>query len=349
MHLRKAAATLIQQSWRSVASERFSHVASLLRDMTKCIVCQDECVQIVRCSNGHGVCVGCVLSTLDSRCPACRETRPFAVDTATASILGACKSKLRCGTCNMMTSVDGCEHHRAWCPGHKFVCPWSNCSHTVRARDMATHVTMHPNVFELSPLGDGDYHLLTLFSRVGEHAICTLDREVTVAISTTATHRRMSSGLLPEGPQSLQVQIRAYYPNPNAPAVTAVVRQIQLIDCEFDTYSESWVEEHRLGVVPPVIASRESVMVGSQGPVMTSRTWLKDTFVGDGPTLFTLPNSRPAQTPQLAARLRNVIGLRDMPGVIIPHKPMDPHTGVVLVHVILRSDASMSIGSIYDC
>ena len=21
-----------------------------------------------------------------------------------------------------------CEHHRAWCPGHRFVCPWQNCN-----------------------------------------------------------------------------------------------------------------------------------------------------------------------------------------------------------------------------
>ena len=345
-HLRKAAATLIQRSWRTLASRRFCSVSTQLRDMSKCMVCQDECVQIVRCSNNHAVCVGCVLSSVDNRCPGCREARAFVVDTATATMLQACDARMRCSTCRAITTVRSCEHHRAWCPGHRFVCPWHDCNVVASAHDMAAHVRSHPRVCDLKPCTDGSFHITTLLAGPREEVIFTLLGRTTMVLSATATHRRMqSSGSLGDG-RELHVQLRAFYHAPDAPSITSMVRQLRVADCDFGTH-DAWVEEHRIGVVPPVIASRESVMIGNHGPIITSRTALPDLFVGDGPALCTVPDLRPGHSRQLSSILRNV-GLRDIPAVLPPHKLLDPCTMVALVHITLREDLTTPIGSVYE-
>jgi hypothetical protein len=74
----------------------------------------------------------------------------------------------------------------------------------------------------------------------------------------------------------LQLHMRAVYSSPNAFALVALVRQMRLIDCD-DVYN-SWVEEHRHGIVVPIVAPRESLDEGAyDGPVVKPRVALTET------------------------------------------------------------------------
>lgn len=328
------AATCVQHVWRRRAAARLVAVSQHLRNVAQCVVCADECVKLVRCSNGHSCCMGCVLAASDNRCPLCREVRAAVPDTTIATTLAVCGVRLRCHECGIHTSVDETEFHRAWCPSHRFVCPWSTCSQCVRAVDMAEHVAHHSDVHRLTRQSDGRYHLVVVFARAGD-AVVVCVGNTTVVVNNTTTRRLLPASMHSDG-AVLQLGLRAYYPTSMAPALRAVVRQLRVSGDDF-------TEEHRYGVVPPMIASRESVVLSGLTPTLTSRSVLSDAFV-DSP-LIVAPNVRPG--PALGDRLRQA-GLRDAPQIVKPFSPMESHALVAVVHLCFCEDRNTPIGALYE-
>ena len=297
--------------------------------MCECVVCHDECVKIVRCANGHSCCMGCVLASSDSRCPVCREMRAPVAEAAMPVALEATGTLLRCHSCNTCTRAEDCERHRAWCPAHRFVCPWSTCTQCVRASDMAAHVRHHGEVHALTRKIDGTFHVVLTLTRAGDTFVMCV-RDTTLVISNTL-QRRMG------GPDGLfmHIHLRAYYPGPDAPSLHATVRQLRVSDC--DTH-DGWTEAYRYGVVPPMIASRESVVLAWPSPVVTPRTCTGDAF-----DPFVLPDACPGLSSQLRDQVRKA-GVRDVSN----KAAADMQTPTALLHLVLREDPRVPIVRLFD-
>lgn len=339
-----SAVVVLQRLWRVRASARHARAAAQLRAMAECVVCGDECAQLVRCAHGHACCVGCTLAASDTRCPLCREPRPATVDTSLAQALAACGTRLRCRACGVASDVADCEAHRAWCPAHRFVCPWSTCTHTVCAAEMAAHVRHHDRVHQLTRTREGCYHLVTALARPGD-AVVTCAGDTTVVLTTA---RRMPHHLHVQeaSPPMLHLHVRAYYASARAPALRATLRQLRVDGC--DT-RDAWSEEHRLGVVPPMIASRESVVLAGQTPALTPRALLAENF--DHAQLV-LPDVDPgAEASACIGPQVRAAGLRDVPALTKPLASplLDGHAApAVLLHVALCEDVRTPIGTLYD-
>jgi hypothetical protein len=319
-------------------------VAARVRELTRCAVCHDECLHLVRCSNGHGCCVGCELSIADNRCPLCREQRAFVVDGVLPSLFKEWPAlRLRCQTCGDVHVPAGqCETHRAWCPEHTFACPVPGCTHLVRARDMKAHVMLH-GVPVLLPR-DGCYEFFLGLTRVnGEAAdvVVRVGEECVLVLTSTSVNRRslvqsVSDLLHPV----LHLSLKAYYRDAAARPVRAVVRQLRVADC---VEEDAWVEEHRCGVVPPVIASRETTPASHSrvGPSLTARTQLVAEPTDPDPSsspLFFLPNTGPSTEVAQHVRRRGIRDLSPAP----PHAPPRLPTGlpVALLHIRLLLSAA---------
>ena len=308
-------ARLIQRAWRAACTRRLVATRRTLRDLSTCVVCCDECTRLVRCANGHACCAGCTMSTEDNRCPVCREPRPLVHDAAFQSTLVAANARLACLACNVTIAPAMVEQHRAWCPSHRYVCPHHACTHCVPAAEMARHMFDHDDVLQLHAREDGAHHLVLALQSV-ESVIALVG--ATVVVVTSAPLRRYPDvGLM-------HVTVRAYYPGPMAPAVHCVVRQVRASDTQ-------WVEEHRLGVIPPMLASREAAVVGA-GAVVTPRNTCvlahDSGYVAEGP-----PNAK---------KVRQA-GLRDLPLSMTPLLRLDVTNAVALTHVLFREDAETCI------
>lgn len=332
------AVVLIQKAWRHAESSRMTRMKQRVRDMCECVVCRDECVQVIRCSNGHTSCVGCAMASQDSRCPMCREPRSNTVDTLLVDVLRWSNTRLRCNTCGTMHTYDRCEQHRAWCPEHRFVCPWGTCNQSFRSRDLVQHMSHHSDVGHLKASPE-DYHCVVVFFRTGDTVIlCTTSAVVVLHVGP---NRRFStvcgSSVVNE---CFQLSLRAYYLGPDAAPLVATVRQLGVHDSE---RPECWLEEHRMGVVPPMLASREGVVLATHTPVLVPRTLGSYSNVD---TTRILVDERPGCT--LRDKLRGM-GVRDLPMVRRPFDPV-PESCVptTVLHIVLREERTQRISDLYD-
>jgi hypothetical protein len=313
-HDRRAAAFRVQRAWRKACTRRLVATRAALREMTTCVVCRDECVQLVRCANNHGCCVGCALAASDARCPLCRETRVnAAADPATPAVLAACRARLHCAACELYLDVDAVERHRAWCPRHRFVCPWSSCTQCVPAAELATHVLAH-GVPQLAADADNVYQI-HLVLRPSSALVFVAAGAVVVLTLEASSFRRAGA------PACAHVGLRAFYSSPSAPALTARLRQLRIVDGE-------WIEDHRLGPVMPMLATREAIVHGAVVAVTPRAACLHDESCDN--LVFAGP-----PTPRTLALVRRA-GVADTSASAAALGP-PPHA---LLHLLLTPDAS---------
>lgn len=337
-----AAAFVVQHHWRVRASHQLQATRATLRELCVCAVCRDECVRVVRCPNGHATCVGCTLSASDTRCPVCRDSRALNLDSMVATALEACGARLKCATCGQHSAVAHHERHRAWCAAHRFVCPWATCMQCVAARDMSTHVLGHGNVPRLVRQLDGTYHLLLATTPRTNDAWLVCVGNATVVL-TNATPRR----LVAAEHNLVHIGARCYYAGPDASVVRLVMRQLLVSQC---ADRDHYTEEHRIGVVPPMIASREAIVANGVPSILATRALLADgeTSATDLATTFAIPDVRPGTTPGLVERAKRV-GLRDLPPASPPLTQLpDGLTPACLLHFCFRVDPTTTIGSLFD-
>lgn len=307
----------LQHAFRTRRSRRLAHLEAHLRDMARCVVCADECVRMVRCANGHGVCVGCQLNSvvLDQRCPVCREHRSAtAVDASFESLARAARVAFRCQTCQASVLAGECEDHRAWCTHHHFTCPHPTCAHSCLAADMGAHWRQIHARHTHSVPGDGEYHVVAAFPPSTHEDLTAFvlgdDRETTVIVSLTQQVRRVPVSISSYAADVLvQLHLRAIYPSRDAPAVVCTMRQLRVPDC--GGVPNAWVEEHRHGLVVPVVASREGLReTFYDGPVIKPRS----TLLADDDVMKPLVCvGAPPTDPTVATRVRRY-GLRDVGG-----------------------------------
>lgn len=340
------AAAALQRAWRARASWQHSKMLTRMREMTECAVCGDECVRMVRCLRGHGVCVGCAIGHADPRCPLCRAPRPIAEDTSFTAVLRTCAVTLRCSGCGRYTPASEHEAHRAWCPAHRFECPCGECNATVHAAELARHVReAHPNVPDLARGEDLSHHLVAALSHAQESIVC-LAGDVVVVLTTGAR--------VPHPPNDrppVHVYLRAYYPRPGARPLYATISQLRVADC---AHSDGWTERHRLGVVPPMLASRESVVVAHATASFVPRTGLAHEpivpFGTEPPPVLVVADAQPGpRCPRLTQRVM-AVGVRDVAEPKAPLEPFEaPRRAVALVHVRLcEGTMGPAVGALYQ-
>lgn len=338
VHDVEIAAIVVQHWFRTRRSLRLLSFERRIRDMARCVVCHDECVHMIRCSNSHGVCVGCQLNAMhDLRCPVCREYRGCDVDASFESMLRAAHVTFRCQTCQRSVASTMCEYHRAWCSQHRFTCPHTVCSHSCVGRDFADHcLRLHSrHTHKLHPTRDGAHHVVAAFPPSHDLTVFVLgDHGIAVLVSLTQV-RRMSmlgsaSASMSPNDVLVHLHLRAIYPSHAAPAVVCTVRQLRVHDC---STPNSWVEEHRHGLITPVVASREGLHeTFYDGPVVKPRVALVESVE----TAFVAASTCPPDTSVVASARR--FGLRDV-GLVgstmtVPSK--DAHTRVALLHLSFR-------------
>jgi hypothetical protein len=331
--MRDLAASIVQRAWRAHAARRFARVARQMRELSTCVICQDECVQLVRCDHGHGCCVGCALSSDDVRCPMCREARRVTTDATVVATLRALATRMRCAACGAHSTVDECETHRAWCPAHCFRCPVPSCTQCVAAALMGEHVKHHTDVVRLTR-GAGErvrtYHLViatTTVPPMNEIVVLHLDNDIVVVVEI-CTRRTLSI----EQECLIVLALRAYYPSARAPALGATVRQILPSRCGD---AEAWAEEYRLGTVVPMLASREGVPAPRVSAKLSPRS-----LVPEDVAPMCAPNAAPGAAGGLHARVRRA-GLRDVPAKapLLAPLPTGMQPGA-LVHLCLRAEGA---------
>lgn len=255
MPWRNAAAVQLQRQWRQLASRRHASSMMRLREASVCVVCHDECTRVVRCINGHPSCVGCVLGSGvhgHTSCAICREPRAMHVDRTLAPLLEASSAKMRCGTCRCMVPWDRCEDHRAWCPEHAFACPYEGCHMHVRARDLAEHVHRAHRAPVLLPRSGT--HTVVMAMRPGQDNALMIVSDTVVAAHLALPPIGTSEPLY-------VLALRAHYASAQSPPLVARVRQYRMD-------SDEWISEHRVGTVPPVLASREMSPAAASVPLV---------------------------------------------------------------------------------
>lgn len=269
------------------------------------------------------------MSTSDTRCPLCRSPRQPVPDVAFEALAKTSGVTFRCNTCQTSVAAAECEYHRAWCAAHRFVCPCTACTTCVTARDMVAHVRTHDGTLRLTQRVDGTHHAVVALARGGgDSCVFCLDRAVVVLTNTGGryTHPPWVT------PSTFSLQLRAYYDSADAPAVLATIRQLRVLDCDS---SNNWVEEHRYGVVSPMLASQEHVIVAHNGPVLTPRCVLTDALPLDAP-VFAFPDVPPGKVLSTMVRRH---GLRDLP---LPSYTetmrSEASTPACIVHLVLRYD-----------
>ena len=330
-------AAVIQRAWRRRTSRRTCELLKHLRGLSVCCVCGDESIKMLRCSNAHGCCIGCAAASTDTRCPLCRENKETRwPDGAVPLLLRQAHARLRCHACGTLHRPDSIEHHRAWCPSHAFVCPYPACAQCVPARSMFAHVAHHDGVMHVG--ADG------LFCVLGPvNGTMVLRHERTIVMLRVLVQRRpiMPSSSTETPPVHFQMVFHAYYESDQSPPLRATVRQRRLAGCDVP---EAWVEEHRLGVVPPVLAHRETIVSTTHMPSLVPRAMLLESFarVHEDPMFKTSRRDMSA----VPAKLR-FLGVRDFPDVQIPYMPCDPFAYVALVDIHFEEERTRRIGDLY--
>ena len=336
------AARLIQARWNRVQSRRHARLCGAMRERLRCVVCYDETPDLVMCPNGHGCCVGCDLGTEGNACPMCRDPRGARVDETQSWFATRTGLALRCGTCTASVRAADCERHRAWCPAHKFVCPHPRCGETMALPDLRRHLlTRHEPAVIVPQDASGRYVVLLLAPRYVSEAVLHVDDSVVMVGTRTMYRSYTNASELVNGQMS--VTVRCYYPSDTSRAWRAVVRQRQVADGERE---DAWLEEFHVGVVAPVLASREHVTTVPYAPLIVPRCIMSE-------DAFEAPNSRDA--PVIVTerrRLREAFrdhSVRDLPRLTRPHVPPTlAGMPVAILEVLLTRDPVLRIGDLYN-
>lgn len=228
------------------------------RQMMRCVVCEDECVTLFRCDNGHGCCLGCDSSNSDRRCPICRAPRHVNPDDTLKGILVATRARHLCSTCNVYFNSLDCEHHRAWCPTHKFTCPVASCRHVFEASRLANHVNSHDGAIDIPR------EFVIVVNHFSTDAVLVIDNDV-IVVSTSMRNSSNVSDIMSGG---IFFGIRCYYSGPTVGAWECTIRQIQTSTSHLD---DEYMEEYNIGVVSAMIASRERMLVAPYTPFVMPR------------------------------------------------------------------------------
>ena len=155
----------------------------------------------------------CVLGTNDARCRVCREPQATVIETFVPTLMKTGGCFTRCNTCMKLISSNDCERHRAWCPGHHFLCPCTSCNRCFTASQLARHVTEHVQVPKLVKKDDGAYHIVMGLCRVGDTLVMTAGDTTVVFTNTSMPPRRITSlhELLFSASSVVNLTFRAYY------------------------------------------------------------------------------------------------------------------------------------------
>ena len=305
------------------------HIRAWSRTMSRCVVCDDECATLFRCANGHGCCVGCDASIADQRCPVCRDPRNANSDQTLTTLLVATRARHLCAACNMYVDTHQCEHHRAWCPSYMFTCPVSSCHKTICASKLAKHVCHHNDVTRVDPGSE----FVMVVSRFSEDAILDVDDDV-IVVSTSPRSNSSLNDIISGG---ITFGIRCYYRDPNVGGWACRVRQVHASTSHDD---DSYLEEYNLGIVPAMIASRESIIVAPYTPHMMPRC------VDTGSSGTRAPLVLTDTGRELTRRLVNH-GIRDVPWMTKPVRDVSlggPPTCVLRVRL---TRLQTTVGSVF--
>lgn len=339
----RIAALLIQVFWRAQRCRRACDTTRTLRELCTCAVCNDECARIVRCPKGHGCCMGCNMSMTDPRCPICREPRGTTTDPTLPLLLRVNRFPLRCNTCRKQVYEHECELHRAWCPAHLFLCPWANCQKCFPAHELAEHIQHHTNVHclqreldSMNPMGGYEYHAVLLLTRTSEQIIFCVE-DTTVVLQVAVRRVITAGGGFAHAPLLFHMNARAYYASSASPALKTRVRQLPVHAC---ADGSEHVEEHCMDIVPPMLASSESIVLGSIGGWMSARSILQDGQLEPN-MLVLLRNGRPS--PGVNVQVRQ-LGIKDAPRLPPQSREeVEGGTMAAIVHISFRT-MSTSIG-----
>ena len=310
---------------------------ALLRGMSECAICGDECVDMVRCGNGHGCCTGCDAYKAGRACPLCREPQVQIVDVVLPMVMRKCAMRLGCEQCDTCVPSDERERHRAWCPAHTFACPVPGCMRAARASAMATHLRLQHGSDSVHTVGR-DGRITLIVSRAVEDVVLlvadtTGGRDAATAVLLSFV-RRGADVLLGQ----MSMNTRAYYKNRQAAAWQLSVRQVRVQDCN----AGAWTEEYRVGVISPAIASRENVMIPTYSPIISPRCCLLDDARWS--RACTAIDSRSCGN----AELLRSMGLRDLPLVTKPYADSaPPGTPVAILQFHFVCNSSIAIGDVY--
>ena len=305
------------------------------REMARCVVCDDECVTLFRCPNGHSCCVGCDASITDQRCPMCREPRSAKSDDTLACLLVTTRCRMFCQMCNLHVDANYCEFHRAWCPSHQFLCPCKGCHQTFARVDMASHILRHEDVVDIPLCEKGSREFVMITTRFNEDTIFTVNNDVFVISTMHGTNSNSLNELLSG---EISFRIRCYYKSPSSRVWMCTLRQLQMAHIDNDSM---YVEEFNVGMVPAVIASREQLVVSPYTPHITPRC------------LHVIP-PQPRNSTLLFEKGRDLkrrlttMGVRDVPWVTKPVKELSmqgPPTCVL--RICLKLSSTTDVGSVF--
>lgn len=323
------AATVVQRAWRRYMVRMMMNIRAWSREMSRCVVCYDECATLFRCTNGHGCCIGCDASITDQRCPVCREPRHSDVDQTLTTLLTTTRARHHCTACNIYVGTARCEHHRAWCPSHEFTCPVSSCQQTIRASELARHVCHHNIVTRVDPRNE----FVIVANRFSEDTVLVVEDDV-IVVSTTPRNNNSLNDIISGG---IIFGIRCYYRDSNVGTWSCRVRQVQT-STSHD--SDRYVEEYHVGFVPAMIASREHIVVAPYTPHMMPRCVDTSSSGVRTPMVITETGR------ELTRRLVNH-GIRDVPWITKPARDVTlggPPTCVMRVR-LTRSETH--VGSVF--
>lgn len=329
MRCQTSSAIVVQRAWRRHMVQMMMHIRAWSRRMSRCVVCDDECATLFRCTNGHGCCVGCDASITDQRCPVCREPRHSNVDQTLTTLLVATRARHLCSACKLYVDTHKCEHHRAWCPSHAFTCPVTSCQQLIRASELAQHVCHHNNVTRVDPFDE----FVIVANRYSEDTILVVDNDV-IVVSTTTRNNNSLNDIISGG---ILFGIRCYYRDSSVGVWSCRVRQVQT---STSNDNDRYIEEYHVGVVPAMIASRERIVVAPYTPHIMPRC-VDTSSSGLRSTLVLTETGR-----ELTQRLANH-GIRDVPWVTKPVKEVTlggPPTCVMRVRL---TRLKAQVGSVF--
>lgn len=326
-----ASAIVVQRAWRNHMVHMMMHIRAWSRQMSRCVVCDDECVTLFRCANGHGCCIGCDASITDQRCPICRDPRHVNSDDTLTTILIATRTRHLCVACNVYVDTRGCEHHRAWCPSHTFTCPVASCRQTLRSTELAQHVCHHNNVTRVQ----GSRAFVMVANRFSENAILVVDDDVVVISTTPRTQSSSLNDIISGG---IDFGIRCYYRNSEVGVLTCTVRQIQTSTSDDD---DRYLEEYRMGMVPAMIASRERIVVAPYTPHLMPRCVDTSSSGLHSPMILTETGC------DLTRRLANH-GVRDVPWVTKPIKNVSLGGPPAFVLRVRLTRLATRVGTVFE-
>ena len=305
---------------------RMASTMRQIRDMSGCVVCGDECTQVVRCSNNHACCMNChTKMSHDTRCPMCREPR-CPGGNEILSLMTTSGIHFECKNCGKQSTRKDHEHHRAWCPRHEFDCPIGSCGQNVTLSEMANHAMTHgAQRVDLKPFAVAFTKGDVLFFVVGN---------ALVVISSNSYVRRLNAL---DFTSNIPLCMKAYYASPEHQVLSCTILHHSL-----SSFSKGAPNERlSVGPIPAVLASHEHTVFTSRVPVIVPFCCQGTTTI-DQALSSSLVYTEIEKRDEIEKSLRR-FGVRDIPVVA---NPTNIHRFVGLVELQFSIDP-VKIGDLY--